>query len=108
MGARTPISDEHCESQPCLVIEILSESTKSVGCGEKLHDYPKVPVLGAYLLVSQKERRVDVYQRSGGMWLFESANDNGEILLACPRMKLTLVTIYENAEVDAKIASQLA
>jgi Uma2 family endonuclease len=103
-----PKSDAYCESQPCLIVEVLSESTESVDRGEKLHNYQKVPELEAYLLVSQKERRVDVYQRSSGVWLFESVTGNGEVLLTCPRMTLTLDAIYENIEVDAEITRQLA
>ena len=98
-----PKSDAYCKSKPCLIVEVLSESTESMDRGEKLHNYQKVPELEAYLLVSQKERRVDVYRRSGAVWLFESITDNGEIKLSCHDMTLTLDAIYSDVEVDTEL-----
>jgi len=99
MVSCAPQSHEYCESQPCLVVEILSESTESIDRGEKLHNYQKAPELEAYLLVSQKERRVDVFKRSGAFWRFESVTDGGEIDLSCPEMVLTLDSIYQGVDV---------
>jgi Uma2 family endonuclease len=95
-------SNDYSETQPCLIVEVLSPSTESVDRGEKLHNYQKVPELEAYLLVSQKERRVDVYKRSGSVWQFESVT-SGEIELSCPRMTLSLEEIYKNVILDAEI-----
>lgn len=101
MVSCAPKSDEYCESQPCLIVEVLSESTESVDRGEKLHNYQKVPELEAYLLVSQKERRVDVFRRSGAFWRFESVTEGGEIELSCPQMVLTLDSVYHGVELGA-------
>ena len=101
MVSCAPKSDEYCESQPCLIVEVLSESTESIDRGEKLHNYQKVPELEAYLLVSQKERWVDVFKRSGAFWRFESVTDGGEIELSCPEMTLSLEAIYQGVDVGA-------
>ena len=103
-----PKSDEYCESQPCLIVEVLSESTESIDRGEKLHNYQKAPELEAYLLVSQKERRVDVFKRSGAFWRFESVTDGGEIELSCPEMTLSLASIYQGVEVGTEEALRSA
>jgi Uma2 family endonuclease len=95
-----PKSDDYCESQPCLVIEVLSESTERIDRGEKLHNYQKVPQLDTYLLVSQQERRVDVYRRSGEFWRFESAIGDRHIELNSPKMALSLDAIYQGVEFD--------
>ena len=99
MVSCAPKSDEYCESQPCLIVEVLSESTESIDRGEKLHNYQKAPELESYLLVSQKERRVDVFKRIGAFWRFESVTDGGEIELSCPEMTLSLESIYQGVEV---------
>ena len=101
MVSCAPQSHEYCESQPCLVVEVLSESTESIDRGEKLHNYQKAPELEAYLLVSQKERRVDVFKRSDEFWRFESVTDGGEIDLSCPEMVLTLDAVYQGVELSA-------
>jgi Uma2 family endonuclease len=101
MVACMPQTDAHCETQPCLVVEVLSDATESVDRGEKLHHYQKVPELEAYLLVSQKERRVDVFKRAGAFWRFESLTDSNEIELSCPAMQLSLDSIYHGVSLDA-------
>jgi len=53
------------------------------------------------LLVSQKERRVDVFQRSSAFWRFESVTQGGQIELSCPEMTLTLDSVYHRVEVDS-------
>ena len=103
MVACKPESSEYSETQPCLIVEVISPSTETVDRGEKLHNYLKVAALEAYLLVSQKERRVDVYRRSGALWLFESMTDSGKIQLNCPSMTLTLDAIYSNVKVDTEL-----
>ena len=108
MVSCAPKSDEYCESQPCLIVEVLSESTESIDRGEKLHNYQKAPELEAYLLVSQKERRVDVFKRSGAFWRFESVTDGGEIELSCPEMTLSLASIYHGVEVGTEEALRSA
>lgn len=107
MVSCAPKSDEYCESQPCLIVEVLSESTESVDRGEKLHNYQKAPELDAYLLVSQKERRVDVFKRSGAFWRFESVTEGGEIALSCPELTLTLDAIYQGVDVGVDAASRV-
>jgi len=46
--------------------------------------------------VSQKERRVDFYKRSGALWRFEGVTEGGQIELSCPAMTLTLDAIYQS------------
>jgi Uma2 family endonuclease len=87
-------TDSHCETQPCLIVEVLSDSTEAIDRGKKMHNYQRVPELETYLLVSQSERRIDVYTRAGAFWRFESLVDDAEIALSCPEMRLSLAAIY--------------
>jgi Uma2 family endonuclease len=97
-----PSTDEYWETQPCLIVEVLSDHSERTDRIEKWQTYQQVPELETYLLVSQKERRVDAYKRSGSVWQFESVT-SGEIELSCPRMALSLVEIYKNVILDAEI-----
>jgi Uma2 family endonuclease len=81
-------------------VEVLSDATESVDRGEKLHHYQKVPELEAYLLVSQKERRVDVFKRAGAFWRFESLTDDSVIEIVCLAMQLSLAAIYQGVLLD--------
>jgi len=96
-------TDSHCETQPCLIVEVLSDSTEVIDRGEKMHNYQRAPELETYLLVSQIERRVDVYTRAGAFWRFESLVDDAEITLSCPEMRLSLDSIYERIVFDSQV-----
>jgi len=96
-------TDSHCETQPCLIVEVLSDSTEVIDRGEKMHNYQRAPELETYLLVSQIERRVDVYTRAGAFWRFESLVDDAEITLSCPEMRLSLDSIYERIVFDSPV-----
>ena len=93
-------TDTHCETQPCLIVEVLSDSTEAIDRSEKMYNYQLVPALETYMLVSQSERRVDVYTRAGAFWRFESLVGDAEIALSCPEMRLSLVAIYERIVFD--------
>lgn len=54
-----------------LVVEVLSPSTEAIDRREKLRAYRNVPGLVEYALVSQSERRVELYRRQGDIgWLY--------------------------------------
>ena len=80
---------------PCLIIEVLSESTERSDRTEKLQAYQNIPTLKNYLLVAQDARRVELYRRSGLAWRYESFIEQGEIALDCPTGVLTLGQIYD-------------
>jgi Uma2 family endonuclease len=57
---------------PPVIIEVLSESTAHIDRGAKLHCYKTISSLKQYLLISQDEKRVEVYNRHNGSdeWLY--------------------------------------
>ena len=91
--------DPYLKTAPCLIIEVLSDSTERIDRGEKLYNYRQIAELKAYVLISQNEVRVDVYRRSNQQWLFESyAALNDKVQLDCPETELNLAEIYERIE----------
>lgn len=57
---------------PPVIIEVLSESTAHIDRGTKLHCYKTLSSLKQYVLVSQDEKRVEIYNRHNGSdeWLY--------------------------------------
>ena len=78
--------------RPCLIVEVLSESTERIDRREKLLAYQKLPSLEAYLLVAQDARRVEVFRRAIG-WRHEMHTE-GAIDLPCVDSPLALDDIY--------------
>lgn len=77
---------------PCILIEVLSESTARIDRREKLLAYQTLPSLRAYLLVEQDTQRVELYRRDND-WQVEYFED-GDIPLDCLDMALPVADVY--------------
>ena len=56
--------DRYIKRHPKLIVEVLSESTKSFDLGKKFEDYCKLPSLEEYVLVFQDHQRVECRRRT--------------------------------------------
>ncbi len=83
-------------SRPCLIVEVLSESTERVDRREKFFAYQTLPSLQEYVLVAQAARRVEIYRRAHN-WQTEYA-ESGAIHLDCLDMSVALDAIYADVE----------
>lgn len=55
---------------PCLIVEVLSDSTEAYDRSEKFYCYRRNPVLQEYVLVSAKSISIDLYRKnSTGEWV---------------------------------------
>lgn len=82
--------------RPCLIIEVLSETTERIDRREKLLAYQTLPSLQEYLLVAQDARHVEIYRRSQN-WQPQYHAD-GTLHLDCLDTELKLDDIYADVE----------
>jgi Uma2 family endonuclease len=80
--------------QPCFVVEVLSRSSAERDRREKLDAYFKIPTLKTYALVSQEERRVEIYQKTHWNLLWSELVNDGEFVISCLDETLSLNQIY--------------
>ena len=92
--------DPIVKSAPCLLIEVLSESTARTDRIEKLQAHQKITALRNYLLIEQNSRRVEIYRRNGLTWHHECHTGEAEIKLDCPMGTISLSQIYEGLTFD--------
>jgi Uma2 family endonuclease len=59
-------------SEPRVIFEVLSDSTEAFDRGEKFEAYKQIPTLEEYVLVSVRDRRVEVFRRTRG-WIGEDS-----------------------------------
>ncbi|HLK59669.1 MAG TPA: Uma2 family endonuclease [Chthonomonadaceae bacterium] len=60
-------------TNPCVIVEVLSDSTEAEDRGRKFFQYRQIETLTDYLLVSQKEPLIDYYEKQeDGRWLLAS------------------------------------
>jgi Uma2 family endonuclease len=99
-------SDRHerYTERPCVVVEVLSDSTARTDHGEKLRAYQSIPALRAYLIVSQRELRVVRYWRSDelGAWFRDDMTEDA-VFIPCLGLDLALDAMY--ADIDCWLAA---
>ena len=83
-------------SEPRIVIEVLSDSTKATDFLIKVRDYQSVPDIAADLIFWQDEARVLLHRRSGATWLAGEEILGLEATIALPEIaaSLSLHEIY--------------
>ncbi len=92
-GKRPP--DEYYETEPCILVEVLSPSTASVDLREKYLEYTRLPSLRTYLVVDQDTLFVrHWYRDEAGHWNHQDLTGDGNILLPCLGGQITLPQIY--------------
>ena len=85
---------------PRVVVEITSESTEDYDRGEKLASYERIPTLDAIVLVSHRERLIEVLERAeGGPWRRVEARSGGRARVEALSCDLEVDAIYADAGV---------
>lgn len=68
-------ADSHTIYEAILTAEITSENSSGVDHDEKFHEYIGMPSVECYLIISQAEPLVEVYQRAGTKWEYALYTD---------------------------------
>ncbi len=87
------------KSYPCLIIEVLSESTEARDRGVKFAHYQTIETLREYVLVSQLEERVEVFRRyNGKLWLLQTYTTGETVQLQSINLEIPIAEIYAGVE----------
>lgn len=89
--------DELAIVNPCLLVEVLSDSTEGYDRGQKAAHYRRIPALRAYLLVSQHEPRLELQvRRDDGSWLLREAEAGQRLVIEPLGVTLAVDEVYED------------
>ena len=88
--------DAYFRRSPCLIVEVLSESTERIDRREKLLACQTLPSLREYLLVAQDRMRVELFRRAKD-WRVERY-ESGELRLECVSASVRVAEIYADVE----------
>ncbi|MGB3761139.1 MAG: Uma2 family endonuclease [Rivularia sp. (in: cyanobacteria)] len=93
-----PNDDErYFKTSPKLIVEVLSNSTKTIDKREKRINYQNIETLQEYVLISQDEIKVEVYRKDNqGNWSMQTLGKDDELHLYSIDLKLTMAEIYED------------
>jgi len=81
---------------PCLIVEVLSESTEAYDRGKKFEKYRRNPNLMDYVLVSSEEMAIDIYHKNeAGDWLILSYRSGDIVELGSIGLRVAIEQFYE-------------
>lgn len=86
--------EAYFETEPCLLVEVLSSGTASNDRHAKYQAYTAVSSLQTYLIVEQAERRVYAYGRGVKKWELSETVGQGSVAVPCLDLSLSLDEIY--------------
>ncbi|MEO0455256.1 MAG: Uma2 family endonuclease [Cyanobacteria bacterium P01_A01_bin.114] len=83
---------------PCLIVEVLSKSTKDCDRTDKFRYYRSIPEFQEYVLIDQYEVGIEQYTKTAeDTWLFRAYNSDAEkIRFESISVEMSIEDIYEN------------
>lgn len=92
---------EYFKSHPCLIIEVLSESTEAYDRGKKFASYRHLESLQEYVLISPDRMSVESFRRNEeGHWVLYPYEKEQEVHLASVDFRCAMLTAgYAYAEI---------
>lgn len=101
---QTAPEDPHAATNPTLIFEVLSDHTSAYDRGEKFEHYRKIPTLQHYVLVSHRERRIEIHQREAdGSWSEHHVGRGENFPLASIGVDLTVDEIYDRSPLTSSL-----
>jgi Uma2 family endonuclease len=89
-------SDPQAVTNPSLIVEVLSRSTEEYDAGDKFEHYKSLPSLKQYVLVSHRERSIEVWTLHDSAWRRAVVRE-GEIAHLAIGARLDVHELYESA-----------
>lgn len=90
---------------PCLIVEVLSDSTEAFDRGDKFADYRQLESLQEYVLISQKRQQVECFRRNAeGLWVLHSFGIEATVDLASVGFRVEMAELYEDVDLGSPIA----
>ncbi|MGD1952641.1 MAG: Uma2 family endonuclease [Leptolyngbyaceae cyanobacterium] len=87
---------------PCLIVEVLSDSTEAYDRGGKFRLYRNNPVLQDYLLVSSTRIEIDLYnKKETGEWIIVNYQEGDVIELKSIGLSFPIEQVYRGLVLDS-------
>lgn len=83
---------------PCLIVEVLSDSTEAFDRGDKFIDYQVMDTLQEYVLINTKRQRIDCFRRNEqGLWVLQFYSAEQDFFrLYSVDFEATIAEVYED------------
>lgn len=94
---------------PTLVVEIISNLSKSIGRTQKLEGFLAIPKIKDCLLVNEDEMRIEHYARQNAkQWIYRIYNERDDVIsLESINCKLSLAEVYSQVKLrESELSSK--
>ncbi|MBU7586486.1 MAG: Uma2 family endonuclease [Nostoc sp. TH1S01] len=83
---------------PCLIVEVLSDSTEAFDRGDKFADYQTIESLKEYVLINTKRQRVECFRlNDDGFWVLQTyTSEEKPFRLNSINFEATITELYED------------
>ncbi|MBD2496057.1 Uma2 family endonuclease [Nostoc sp. FACHB-280] len=83
---------------PCLIVEVLSDSTEAFDRGDKFADYQTIETLKEYVLINTKRQRVECFRlNDDGFWVLQTYTSQEQtVQLKSINFEATITELYED------------
>jgi Uma2 family endonuclease len=87
---------------PVLVVEVTSKTTEDYDRGTKFLHYQAIPSLRTYVIVSHRERRIDLHQRlDSGQWLATAHTaDDARVAIVALGGSIAMTDAYDKVRLE--------
>jgi Uma2 family endonuclease len=91
-------------TNPLIIAEVLSKSTRSYDIDEKFAAYRTIPNFQEYILIDQYKNHVEQYYKTDDKkWIFSEYEEEDSILiLSSIQFQISLTDIYDKVEFDVR------
>ena len=101
--SKAEAGDEQTVTDPKLIIEVLSPSTRGYDKRDKFILYRTLASLREYVLIDPTKRQVEVFTLAdGGAWLLTDQTTAGVLSLASIDCKLSMELVFKGVEIEAE------
>jgi Uma2 family endonuclease len=95
-----PTPDKTEVISPCIIVEVLSDTTEAYDRGKKFGLYRACPTVQEYVLVASKYQGVEVFRRTHQGWeIYHPYGPGDEIELSCLQISFPVAALYRNSGV---------
>jgi Uma2 family endonuclease len=86
---------------PCLIVEVLSDSTEAYDRSDKFYRYRRNPILQEYVLVSAKSISIDLYRKNNaGEWVITQYRAGDTVELKSINLSFPIERVYRGIEFE--------
>ncbi|MDF5721660.1 MAG: Uma2 family endonuclease [Rhizonema sp. PD37] len=97
---------EYYKCHPCLIVEVLSDSTEAIDRGKKFADYRHLESLREYVLIAQDTISVECFRRNDERrWVLYPYEKDEEVHLASIDFRCSIAALYEDVSFSVEADS---